>query len=103
MKRIVTKKRNNVIQFDSIGCENVIDYISNMVGKPRCFVLGYRNDDFFVFVNLTRYTNVIRIQASCPQKAIEDMMEKHNMKLSDFMVFDSMKEAIEFANKHNNK
>lgn len=104
MKKIVRKKTDNVIKFDSIHSDNIIAYTSHIFGKPHCFLLGYRNDDFFTFVNLTRYTNAIRIQASHPQKAIDAMMAKHTeLKLSDFMVFDSVKEAVEFANKFNSK
>lgn len=104
MKKIVRKETDKVIKFSAIHGDHVIAYISHITGKPRCFLLGYRNDNFFIFVNLTRYTNVIRIEASHPQKAIDAMMAKHaELKLSDFMVFDSVKEAIEFANKFNSK
>jgi hypothetical protein len=105
MKTVVDKlPKQNVICIDKVPSNAVIGYVTK---NSKTFMLGYplEGDKTFVFINTKDAHSAVGvvIEAFDSRKAIEQTMERFsNLDFSDFIVFDSIQEALQFAVKYNN-
>ena len=107
MKKIVDRTtKRDIVVLDEIGSDAdcVLGYIVSNKGKKE-LMLGYRNNDIFHYFNLGRYTNAISINIK--NQSIKEIIKAtkgkfSDLKTSDFVLFDSIGEAVAYAHKLNN-
>lgn len=101
MKKVISQVTDkSVILLKSISFRAIIGYIAESPSKKqRAFMLGYplNNCKGYAFFNTSELTGGIVVNADNPQDAIHAMRVQLNMKPEEFLVFDSMQEAMKFA------
>lgn len=108
MKKIISKINNkDVVLLEDIPCRAVIGYLTkkSVLRANDALMLGYplNSAKGYAFFNTNELTGGIVVNADNPQDAIHAMKTQLNMEPEEFFVFDSMKEAIIFANRINSK